>query len=247
MVINNNGHVGIGTTSPGIFSGSSRYLTVSSGDNYGSFPVSLELQGANTSPLAPFAQIDFSSYGTSADNAARIDARRGNSTNMGTLVFSTNDGTALTERMRIKDAGNVGINTGSSTISVNALLSIKDGHVQIQQTTAPTVVLGAAGTGASASISTSNPKSTDVVGRVTITTGTGAGTGVSYITVNYNKAYASNPVVILTPANAAAASAESGLGVYVQNSTTTGFSIGFLTAAPASTTYTFNYFIIETQ
>jgi hypothetical protein len=247
FAIDASGNVGIGTDFPGIFSGSNKYLTISAGNSYGINPVSLELQGANTSTLVPFAQIDFSSYGAAADNVARIDARRGGSTNMGTLVFSTNDGTALTERMRIKETGNVGINIGGSNISANAMFAVKDGHIQIQQTTGPTVAAQAgAGTGASAVLTTINPKSTDVCGRVTVTTGTGAVGIGGYATVTFNKTYASNPLVIITPANANSGNAEALYGMYV-TSTTTGFTINFASPAVTSTPFAFNYMVFETQ
>jgi hypothetical protein len=241
------GNVGIGTDFPGIFPGSNKYLTISAGNSYGINPVSLELQGANTSTLVPFAQIDFASYGAAADNVARIDARRGGSTSMGTLVFSTNDGTALTERMRIKETGNVGINIGGSNISANAMFAVKDGHIQIQQTTGPTVAaLSGAGTGASAVLTTINPKSTDVCGRVTVTTGTGAITTGGYVTITFNKTYASNPLVIITPANANSGNAEALYGMYV-TSTTTGFTINFASPTVTSTPFAFNYMVFETQ
>jgi hypothetical protein len=247
MTLDASGNLGIGTTSPGLFAGSNKYLTVSAGNSYGINPVSLELQGANTSTLAPFAQIDFSSYGVSSDNVARIDARRGGTTSMGTLVFSTNDGTTLTERMRIKETGNVGINIGGTNISANAMLAIKDGHIQIQQTTVPTTgILPGAGTSATIVVTNINPKSTDVCGRVTITTGTGAVATGGYGTVTFNRTYASTPIVIITPASANSAQAESLYGVYVTTSTT-GFTINFASPAVTSTAFAFNYMVLETQ
>ncbi len=245
MVIDDYGNVGIGTTYPGIITGANRYLSISSGYIYGDNPVALELQGANNSSFNPFATIDFLSYGTSASRVARIGVARGGSTETGTISFYTSDGPGIVERMRITNTGNVGINTTTGFISTNAMLAIKDGHIQIQQTTRPTITVGNAGVGSSASLSTS-PKSTDVTGRISIVTGTGPGTG-SYATITFNKVFATAPFVQITPANAAAASAMSTIGVYVHSSTTTGFSLGFAAAASVSTNYQFNYLVIETQ
>jgi hypothetical protein len=147
--------------------------------------------------------------------------------------------------LTVLSTGNVGVNTNS--ISSDALFAVKDGHIEIQQTTLPVVsILGSAGVGASTSITNSGPRSNDVCGKVTITSGTTSiGTG-GYATVTFNKPYLSTPVVILTPANANAANAEQAYGVYV-TANVNGFTINFANALPASVSMQFNYIIMTTQ
>lgn len=82
--------------------------------------------------------------------------------------------------------------------------------------------------------------STDVAGIVTATDGGSVGTGI--ITVTFNAAYNSSPVVLVVPGNALAA----GASFFVGNVTTTTFDINVSTTSGNGTdTYTFNYHVIE--
>lgn len=132
------------------------------------------------------------------------------------------------------NGGNVGI--GTTAPVTNARLAIKDGHLQSQQTTAPTIAAGAASS--SAIFWPGNP--TDVAGQVTVSTNGAAGIGA---TITFNKAYTTAPMVILTAQNAAAATDMA--KVYVTSTTTT-FVIRY-TGVPVANDKTYNYAVIETQ
>jgi len=136
------------------------------------------------------------------------------------FVIATNN----LERMRITNAGNILLGTSSSV--TNARLSIKDGHIQTSQTTAPTIVvspnagtLGCTTSSASASLLTG---SNDITGQVTLIIG--GATCTNYLagpqcTVTFNKSYTKAPIVLLTPCNSSAAG---GTRLNFVSSTTTG-------------------------
>lgn len=120
-------NVGIGTTTPGLITGASKYLSIMNTGPYivGSI-TSLELGGNTSGGNAPASYIDFINNTSTPSNIARITARTsGTSTLEGQLAFSTNDGT-LSERMRIDEAGNVGIGTTSPSqkLDVNGTINI---------------------------------------------------------------------------------------------------------------------------
>lgn len=139
--------------------------------------------------------------------------------------------------------GNVGI--GTTAPAANAILAINDGHIQSQQTTAPTFTVSAnAGTSAAASLT----NATDVAGKISLTTGTAGWAVGTQITITYNKPYTTPPVVILTPTNALAAGAFNVKNAFVTSNFTTFFTINFGFAETVSAKiYTWNYYIIETQ
>jgi hypothetical protein len=124
VYVDEEGNVGIGTTSPVLFAGAHRYLTLSATNTYDTKTASLELEGASLSLNVPIAKIDFSSRGLSeAYNVARIETRRAGLAGQGRLLFSTSDGTDLTERLRIDENGNIGI----GIVSPAARLDINGG------------------------------------------------------------------------------------------------------------------------
>jgi hypothetical protein len=126
-----------------------------------------------------------------------------------------------------------------STQNAHSLLTIKNGHVTSQQTTAPTSALQ---TGAGSTASRTLTRCTDTAGNISITVaGTGIASGAQLI-VTFNTSYATAPVVVLTPTNANAALV---VGAYVTSSTTT-FTINFAAAGTTATAYTFTYHVIET-
>jgi hypothetical protein len=133
------------------------------------------------------------------------------------------------------------VGNGASSGSTNSAFSIRrNGHLKSNQVTAPTTtVQSSAGTGASCAVS----DATDSMGSVSITTGTvGASTG-SYCNVNFNSSYSVAPICVLTPVTSNAATI---VGPYVTSSTTA-MTVNFAAAGGISTTYTLNYYCIETQ
>lgn len=132
-------------------------------------------------------------------------------------------------------AGDAPIPTGYSLI--------KDGHLRSQITTAPTTTTNAnAGTGASSSVA----NATDMAGTLTLTTTAVAPASGIQCTVNFNRAYNTAPIVVISPNNNNGAIDSVLRGIFV-TSTIAGFSINFAVAETVGTTYKWNYHVIETQ
>ncbi len=136
--------------------------------------------------------------------------------------------------------GQIKINV--STPGANAILALKDGHIQTQQGTAPTYTVNPSNA-TSATIT-----GTDVAGQISYFISGSATTG-SYVTFIFNKPYASPPVVILTPQNAIAAAAYSGHDVFV-TSNSTSFTIFHNVSANlapiiSSATASFHYMVMD--
>ena len=91
----------------------------------------------------------------------------------------------------------------------------------------------ALGTGGTISLS-----GTDTAGSVIINTGNSPGTGC-FMTITFIHSFASSPSIVITPVGSAAA----GLGYYITRSSTN-FSICSNSAAPASTSFGFDYIVI---
>ncbi len=92
----------------------------------------------------------------------------------------------------------------------------------------------ALGSGGTTSIS-----GTDTAGTVTINTGGSPGAGC-FVTVSFAQAFSSTPHVVVTPIGSAAAS----LNYYV-NRTSTSFSICTTNSAPSTTSFSFDYIVID--
>ncbi len=92
----------------------------------------------------------------------------------------------------------------------------------------------AVGTGGTVSIS-----GNDIAGTVTINTGGGPPAGI-FANINFTNAYNTTPNVQITPVNSSAA----GLSYYATR-TATRFSIGTAGVPASSTTYVFDYYIVE--
>lgn len=169
--------------------------------------------------------------------SVKLDPVFGNLTSVATNAWGIWIGDTTADNWFAKNVivgGTTGKPVGSAVLSVV-------GHYGSSQATAPTVAAQTgAGTGASAALT----RATDTAGVVTITAGTlGLNTGPQAI-VTFNKAYSVAPLVVLTAVNAATGLAA--VGVYVTSSTTT-MTINFAAAGVASTVYSYNYHIIETQ
>jgi len=156
------------------------------------------------------------------------------SANQGNYLFfqTTQIGSSTpVSRMYISDAGNVSI--GAGLVTGNAKFTVRDGHLQIWQTTAPAI------TSAVTYSTYGLTNSTDVAGNISITTTAAAGS----VTITFNKPYTTAPIVTLTPTNSAGATDVS--KVYVTTTTTT-FTINY-NASPAAGIHTYSYHVIETQ
>ena len=138
--------------------------------------------------------------------------------------------------------GNVGI--GTLNVPINTRLSIRDGHLQSQQTTAP-IAAAQTGLGTGASCVLSN--ATDVAGNFTMTGGTGAWAVGAQCRITFNKTYSVAPIVIINATNALAQT------VFVSKATRINsqpgyFELIFDTAETvASRIFSYSYIIIETQ
>ncbi len=150
----------------------------------------------------------------------------------GNLEFDGNDdGTADVSIDGITGAVDIAgrLTTGPFTVA--------NGHWTSTQTTSPTAAGDGTNVAAGVAVSAS---ATDAAGLVTVTDGGNIGTGV--ITVTFDIAYAGDPVVTVTPANAATASS----AFYVNNITANSFDINVVTTAGDGTTsYSFYYQVLE--
>jgi hypothetical protein len=147
-------------------------------------------------------------------------------------VVATTGNTMVGGNLEVADT----IVVGSATLTANSRLTIKDGHWTSQQTTAPSAA--ATGTGVA---SASMANETDVAGLIEFTTNGTPASGAQ-ATVTFDAAYSTAPIIVVTPANAAAA----GEQVYVTR-TTGGFTINFVGVPAGSTSHEFLYQVIETQ
>lgn len=127
----------------------------------------------------------------------------------------------------------------TATQTTNSLLTVKNGHIKLQQTTAPAIVAANSGTGATATLTTGN----DHAGRINYTTGTGIITTTATVTITFNKAFNNAPIFVLTPQNVNAG--RNLVQVYVTTTTTTAV-LNFATAPLASTAYKWFYHVLET-
>ncbi len=143
--------------------------------------------------------------------------------------------TSSTSNFGVYSNGAMGaaLNGGIAGVVSHAVLSLKNGHLQSQQTTAPTI---ASNTG-TPSIS----NATDIAGKVKIIA---LGTTTT-ITTTFNTSYATAPIVVITPNDAATATIMVSSKIFVTSTTNT-FVINFGAAAVAAT-YNFSYHVIETQ
>lgn len=130
------------------------------------------------------------------------------------------------------------IGAGASTVT-NSLLTLKNAHFTVQQTTAPTTTLsGNAGTGGSPACTLSN--ATDHSGKIALTTGTSAWASGTQCTITYNKAFAVAPNCVFSPNNASAASKAVSQQINFTTTTTT-LLVSFGAADTAQTTYNWMY------
>jgi len=149
-------------------------------------------------------------------------------------------GTGTNDPVVINYDGSVQI--GTYTTVPNAKLSIIDGHLQTGQTTKPTISTNSnMGTGAIATLN----DATDIAGIIDLDLGSGAWASGPQATITFNKVYANTPIVIITPANSAAAAGVEQQRPHVTTNITS-FTISFGAAATNGNMMRFNYHVIET-
>ncbi|MEZ4783224.1 MAG: hypothetical protein R3F28_03990 [Candidatus Kapaibacterium sp.] len=145
-------------------------------------------------------------------------------------------GSAETFAIDNSGAGAASLVVNATTGVTNSRIVINEGH-WTSQGTAPTAAGDGTNLAAAITVSTT---STDVAGFVTSTDGGAVGIGV--ITVTFNAAYTTDPIVVVTPGDAATA----GAGFFVSNIGTTSFDINLAsTLGDGTTTYSFYYQVIE--
>lgn len=224
---------------------------VSISDNTANFNLSLATissgsAAALVTPATPntglitLANVGFTTTATNTITGAGVLALLGNNVKLSTggEIIST----VTQATINSFPQGSLMLGAGA-TQNTNTLLTLKNGHLTSQQTTAPTSALQ---TGAGTTATRTLTRCTDVAGNISITTnGTGIAAGAQLI-VTFNKAYATAPVVSLTPSNVNSGSVGiTAVGAYATSTTTT-FTINFSAAGTAATAYAYYYSIIET-
>ena len=110
MRITSGGNVGIGTTTPDVTGFGWRTLTIRGGTTSGEAGV-LELQSPTTTGAANLGIIAFMD---GSNRNAQIGVQRDSSTTTANMLFYTNAGAGIVERMRITSAGQLLINSQTS-------------------------------------------------------------------------------------------------------------------------------------
>jgi len=258
FVIRNDGHVGVGTSSPtdhlqiidntaisslGISnsntgsylaayfsSNSSLYTTRITNDGTG-HALAVYKPGAATGPVA---QI----FNSNAANGSDVLSLSNNAN--GNVLYSYNSGSGHGIYSKTENGIPVIASTGPALAARTSLL-LDNGHLATTQSGPP----GISGLGGN-TVAFWNVNATDVAGIIEISTPSTPSAGPQ-VAVIFKKPYLVPPVVILTPAvNSFAAQAVSINRVFV-TTTTTGFTIHFNTAFTSLTTMYFNYMVIETN
>ena len=154
----------------------------------------------------------------------------GNASIQGTLTV--NDNTNI--------SGNLSVGGEISATSITADSIEFSGDLEISRhidSGGPTP--GAASGGAVGAGGTISISGNDIAGTVTINTGGSPSTGI-LATMNFVNAYTGTPRVVISPSNAAASTLD-----YYSSRSTTGFSIRTSNAPASSTTYVFDYIIVD--
>jgi cytoskeletal protein CcmA (bactofilin family) len=120
-----------------------------------------------------------------------------------------------------------------STIQLSGDLVISR-HVGVSGGTPSRANGGALGSGGTASVN-----GTDTAGTVTINTG-GSPPAGCFVTIGFTQKFTSTPHVIISPSNSSSANLS-----YYTNRTSTNFSVCSASAPSASTTYLFDYVVID--
>jgi hypothetical protein len=162
----------------------------------------------------------------------------------GSLVFIGGSGALSQDNANLfwDDSSNrlgLGTSSPSSTLDV-------DGEVRMKRLKSagvdPSIDTGAcAGTGGTSSIS-----GTDMAGEITLNTGTSPAGSSTCVTVSFTSSYGTAPRVLFSAANTNAGLLASIAPIYITSATGT-FSLNSTVGLLGSTTYKWNYFVVETD
>lgn len=139
--------------------------------------------------------------------------------------------------------GEIMLGAGSTT-GTNVLLSIKNGHIKIDQTTSPTATVNAnAGTGATCTLS----NATDSAGTINLTTTAVSPATGTQCTINFNKAYGVAPICGIYSASDNSSLFWVSSAINMPDSTTTTAIVRFGATDAVGHTYKFKYLCVETK
>jgi hypothetical protein len=137
LLVDENGRVGIGTTSPSaplhVYGAGADMAVIEQSASPGVAVLTIIGDRMGASKVGG---LHFDNRYLSGGQIAGIDAWRGSTQSKGLLIFNTNDGTILAERMRINETGSVGIGTTNQFGGGQGVLSI--GNAVSNPTSAPT-------------------------------------------------------------------------------------------------------------
>jgi len=157
---------------------------------------------------------------------------------LNTFVIQNSSSTPLF----IADASTLTI-TVAGTASNFGSLVLDNAHFKSTQTTAPTIgTPGSCGTGPVAVVTAG---STDTAGSFTITTGTGGTSATCDTTITFAKPYSATPKSIIIVGKNDAASAARQVYASAANANSFTASFGASAAGADSTSYSFNYWVVE--
>ena len=133
------------------------------------------------------------------------------------------------------------VQTGSTSISSGSAGMINQGRLALTNASVPTVFSTSTGAGTLGS-PTVTVTGNDTVGQITVFTGTNPSLAAIVCTITYNTAYATTPIVILTPGTAI----QSNVNAVVATTSTTVMTLKCMpgVSLTASSNYIWNYLVI---
>lgn len=187
---------------------------------------------------------------TTTDSSAQLAVATNGTTNKGVVVqgvvgqtadlfqAQSSTGSVLA---RISSNGSLTVvnATVNGTLTVNGNTTI-NGHVISGNSSGSTTISAGAAANCSTTASVS-VSGTDTAGTITIDSGTGSCSAGTLATVTFAASYGASPRVIFTPKNANGAT----LQYYNGTTTTSTFTLDSGTTTAASTTYIYNYQVIQ--